>query len=57
LPNIKQFVPGPALRCVFEPGPKERPDKSYKEIEPCEQLSLLITRKASKSLAIYLIRP
>ena len=36
LPNIKQFVPSPALPCVFEPGSK-RPDKSYKEIEPCEQ--------------------
>ena len=38
LPNIKQFVPSPALRCVYGPtGPKERPGKDYKEIEPCEQ--------------------
>jgi len=38
LPNIKQFVPGTAQLCVFEPaGPKERPGKGYKEIEPCEQ--------------------
>ena len=40
LPNIKQFVPSPALPCVFEPiGPtaKERVCKGYKEIEPCEQ--------------------
>jgi len=38
LPNIKQFVPNPALPCVFEPiGPKERPGKDYKEIEACEQ--------------------
>ena len=38
LPNIKQFVPSPALPCVFEPiGPTERPGKGYKEIEPCEQ--------------------
>jgi hypothetical protein len=38
LPNIKQFVPSPALPCVFKPiGPKERPGKDYKEIEPCEQ--------------------
>ena len=38
LPNIKQFVPSPALPCVFEPiGPRERPGKGYKEVEPCEQ--------------------
>jgi hypothetical protein len=38
LPNIKQFVPSPALPCVFEPiAPTERPGKGYKEIEPCEQ--------------------
>jgi hypothetical protein len=37
LPNVKQFVPSPALPCVFEPTAPEGPDKSYKEIEPCEQ--------------------
>jgi len=38
LSNIKQFVPSPTLPCAFEPtGPKERPSKGYKEIEPCEQ--------------------
>jgi hypothetical protein len=38
LPNIKQFVPSTAQPCVFElTGPKERPGKGYKEIEPCEQ--------------------
>jgi hypothetical protein len=36
--SIKQFVPSPALPCVFEPiGPTERPGKGYKETEPCEQ--------------------
>jgi hypothetical protein len=38
LSNIKQFVPSPTLPCALEPiGPKERPGKGYKEIEPCEQ--------------------
>ena len=38
LSNIKQFVPSPALPCVFEPiKPNDRPDKGYKEIEACEQ--------------------
>jgi hypothetical protein len=38
LPNIKQFVPSPALPCVFEPTrPNDRPGKDYKEIKPCEQ--------------------
>ena len=38
LPNIKQFVPSPALPCAFEPtGLTERLGKGYKEIEPCEQ--------------------
>ena len=38
LPNIKQFVTGTAQRCIFQPtGPRERPGRGYKEIEPCEQ--------------------
>jgi hypothetical protein len=38
LPNITQFVPSPALPCVFEPTkPNDRPGKGYKEIEACEQ--------------------
>jgi hypothetical protein len=37
MPNMKRFVSSPAQTCVVEPIGPEGPDKSYKEIEPCEQ--------------------